>query len=304
MSTSQDARRAFAGAVAAEEIVILPGIQDALSARLAQLAGAKALYAGCYALHAGLLGEPDFGQLGLAELTEHYRRICARTSLPVLAEAGPSPADTTQIGRAVRLMEQAGIAGLVLEDQLAPRRSGLAGGKKLIPVVEMLARLKAALDARQENMMIVARTGAREIEGLEAATERAQLYRAAGADMLIVEAPLNAEEMSYICAEIPGPCLASVTEGGRSPALPAYVLEEIGYAAVAFPTAATFLAAQIWTRFYAGIVKSGDSSIFGGEMLPLNALNEVLGLAAIQETERRSHAYAIGLLERAAQDEE
>lgn len=301
MTNSRKKRCELRRQVENDQILVLPGVHDVLSARLAELSGAQALISGGYSLHASLLGEPDIGLLGLGDMVDHYYRLCDRVALPVVADADTGYGEAAQIGRTIRLYEQAGVAALILEDQVSPKRCGHMQGKRVVPIVEMLAKLKAALDARQDSeMMIIARTDAREVEGLEAAIERAQLYREIGADMLFVEAPLSAEEMRHICAEIPAPCLANNIEGGKSPLLPASLLDEIGYAAVAFPVSASFLAAQIWLRFYADILKSGDSSALVREMLPFASFNELLGLNEKRDIERKAHSFAMGLLEQAA----
>jgi len=294
-------RQTLRSKIAEDRILVIPGVHDILSGRLAELSGAEALISSDYAAHANLLGQPDIGELGLGELANHYARLCDRVSIPVIADAATGFGEAAQIRRTVRVLEQTGVSALIIEDQASPKRSGHMQGKRVIAIVEMLAKLKAALDARTDSdLMIIARTDARDVEGLEAALERAQLYREIGADMLFVEAPLNAEEMRYICAEIPAPCLASNIEGGKSPILPASLLEDIGYAAVAFPASTSFLAAQIWCRFYAELMKTGNSASMAGEMLPFNTFNELLGLPERREAERKAQSVALGLMERVA----
>lgn len=283
------------------EILALPGAHDALSARLIELAGFEALTAGGYAAHATLLGAPDIGQLGLAEMADHYARLCDATSLPLLADADTGYGTAIHVARTVRAYERAGVAALFLEDQVAPKRCGHMDGKRVVPVTEMIAKVKAAVDARVDpDLVIMARTDARAIEGLEAAIERAQLYRDAGADLIFVEAPLTADEMARICSEIPAPCMANHVEGGKTPLLTAAQLEDIGYACVAYPVAATYAIAHTLRRLYGALRETGDTVALQGEMLSFAGFHEIVRLPALREMERAGDAFARDLLERAA----
>ena len=292
----------FRDLIEAEEILVLPGIFDALSARLAAAAGFQALVGGGYAATASLIGAPDIGQLGLGEMADHYRRLCDSVEVPILADADTGFGDSINVARTVRTYERAGVAALIIEDQVAPKRCGHMDGKRVIPVADMIAKLKSALDTRIDpDMMIVARTDARAIEGLEAAIERAQLYRAVGADMIFVEAPLSADEMAYICSAIAAPCLANNVEGGKTPILSAERLEEIGYAAVAFPVSASYVAAKALRGFFTELHASGDSSALSERMLHFSAFHEIVGLEKLRDQERAADAFARELLERAAE---
>ena len=292
----------FRDLIEAEEILVLPGIFDALSARLAAEAGFQAVVGGGYAATASLIGAPDIGQLGLAEMADHYRRLADSVEVPILADADTGFGDSVNVARTVRTYERAGVAALIIEDQVAPKRCGHMDGKRVISVADMIAKIKAALDARVDgDLMIVARTDARAIEGLEAAVERAQLYRAVGADMIFVEAPLSTDEMAYICSAIAAPCLANNVEGGKTPILSAERLEEIGYAAVAFPVSASYVAAKALRAFFADLHAAGDTSTLTDRMLHFAAFHEIVGLPKLREQERACDAFARELLERAAE---
>lgn len=292
----------FRRLIEADEILVLPGIYDALSARLAELAGFRAIVGGGYAATASLIGAPDIGQLGMTEMAEYYARICDSVAIPVLADADTGYGDSINVARTIRAYERAGVAAILLEDQVAPKRCGHMDGKRVVPVVDMIAKIKAALDARQDpDLMIVARTDARAIEGLEAAVERAQLYRAAGADMIFVEAPLSIDEMAYICSAIEAPCLANNVEGGKTPIHSAARLEEIGYAAVAFPVSAAYVTAKALHGFFAALRESGDSRDLADRMLSFAAFHDIVGLPRLREQERACDAFARDLLERAAE---
>jgi methylisocitrate lyase len=172
-------------------------------------------------------------------------------------------------------------------------------GKRVIPTADMVAKLKAALDVRQDaDLVIMARTDARATEGLEAAIERAQIYREAGADLIFVEAPLTADEMSRICTEIPAPCMANNVEGGKTPLLSAETLQQIGYAVVAFPVAATYVIAHALARFYATLKATGETTSMQREMSSFAAFHDIVGLPALREFERGCDAFARDLMER------
>jgi 2-methylisocitrate lyase-like PEP mutase family enzyme len=272
--------------VEAPEILLLPGVHDALTLRLAEQAGFEAVTCGGYAATASLLGAPDVAQLGMSEMAEMYARLCDLTELPVFADADTGYGGTANVARTVRAFERAGVAGLFIEDQVAPKRCGHMEGKRVVPVAEMVAKIKAALDARSDtDLVIMARTDARAVEGLEAAVERAQIYREAGADLLFVEAPLTVEEMSYICAEVPGPCMANNVEGGMTPILPAAALEEIGYAMVAYPVAASYAIAYAVAGLYEALARDGTSDAWRQNMVDFTSFNELVGLARLRAEE-------------------
>jgi methylisocitrate lyase len=272
--------------VEAPEILLLPGVHDALTLRLAEQAGFEAVTCGGYAATASLLGAPDVAQLGMSEMAEMYARLCDLTELPVFADADTGYGGTANVARTVRAFERAGVAGLFIEDQVAPKRCGHMEGKRVVPVEEMVAKLKAALDARSDtDLVIMARTDARAVEGLEAAVERAQIYREAGADLLFVEAPLTVEEMTYICAEVPGPCMANNVEGGMTPILPAPALEEIGYAMVAYPVAASYAIAYAVAGLYENLARDGTSDAWRQNMVDFASFNELVGLSRLRAEE-------------------
>jgi methylisocitrate lyase len=292
----------FRQLVEADEILTLPGVHDALSARLAEAAGFSAVTCGGYAATASLLGAPDIAQLSMTEMADMYTRLAEATKLPILADADTGYGNAINVARTVRAFERAGVAAVFIEDQVAPKRCGHMDGKRVIPVTEMVAKLKAALDARIDpDFSIMARTDARATEGLEAAIERAQIYREAGADIIFVEAPLTVDEMSRICSEVPAPCMANNVEGGKTPLLSAEALQEIGYALVAFPVAATYVIAHALAKFYGVLKATGESASLQKEMSSFSAFHEIVGLAGYREFERGCESFARDLLERVAE---
>jgi methylisocitrate lyase len=294
----------FRELIEAPEILLLPGVHDALSARIAAEVGYQAITCGGYAATASLLGAPDIAQLSMTEMADLYARLCDCVSLPILADADTGYGNAVNVARTVRAFERAGVAALFIEDQVAPKRCGHMEGKRVIPVAVMVAKLKAALDARHDHdLVIMARTDARAIEGFEAAIERAQIYREAGADVIFVEAPLTVDEMMRICSEVPAPCMANNVEGGKTPLLAAAQLEEIGYAAVAFPVAATYAIAQTLRRLYTVLLQSGETASLQKDMVGFTAFHDIVGLPQLREMERGCEGFARDLLERLADPE-
>jgi methylisocitrate lyase len=291
----------FRRLVDAPGILVLPGIQDALTARIAEAAGFAAVTCGGYAATAALLGQPDTSQLGLMEMAEHYARICDAVSVPVFADADTGFGNVTNVRRAVRAYERAGVAGLFIEDQLFPKRCGHMAGKAVVPAEEMVGKLKAALDARRDaDLVIMARTDALAINGLDDAIERGQLYRAAGADMVFVEAPRDIDQMRRICAEIDAPCMANNIEGGLTPFLPAAELEAIGYAMVAFPVATTYAIAATIGRLMQTLHATGTTADAADAMLDFTTFNALVGLPELRAAEERDLAFARRLMDAGA----
>ena len=285
--------------IAAPDILVMPGVHDALGARLAEAAGFSALTAGGYGATATLLGRPDSSQLSLTELSEMYSRLCDATSLPLLADADTGFGNVTNVARTVKLYEKAGVAGLFIEDQVFPKRCGHMAGKAVIDAADWLAKIKAAQDARvDEDLVIMARTDALAVNGLDDAIERAQLAREAGADLLFVEAPTTVAQMRRICAEVPGPCLANNIETGLTPLLPAAELQAIGYAVVVFPVAATYAVAHALRDLFATIRRTGSTAECLNALVTFDEFNELVGLSAQRQRESDSQDFAEALVAR------
>ncbi|HEY3179320.1 MAG TPA: oxaloacetate decarboxylase [Casimicrobiaceae bacterium] len=285
--------------IAAPEILVMPGVHDALGVRLADAAGFDALTAGGYGATATLLGRPDSSQLSLTELADMYSHFCDATELPLLADADTGFGNVTNVARAVRLYEKAGVAGLFIEDQVFPKRCGHMSGKAVVAAEEWLAKIKAALDARIDpDFVIMARTDALAVNGIDDAIDRACLAREAGADLLFVEAPTDVSQMRRICREIPGPCLANNVETGLSPLLPADELQAIGYAVVVFPVAATYAAAFALRDLFATIRRTGTTSEYLPRMLAFDEFNELVGLPGQRRREAELQDFAAALVAR------
>ncbi|MEX1108116.1 MAG: oxaloacetate decarboxylase [Dongiaceae bacterium] len=281
--------------IEADPILMLPGAHDALSARIAEQAGFQAVTCGGYASSASLLGAPDVGQLSMSEMADVYARLCDAVAIPVFADADTGYGNTTNVARTLRAYERAGVAGLFIEDQVSPKRCGHMQGKQVVPPVEMMAKLKAALDARQDaDLVLMARTDARAIEGIDAAIERANLYLETGVDLIFVEAPQSIEEMRRICSEIAAPCFANYLEGGRTPLLSAKELEDIGFAVVAYPVSATYAIARTLQEVYAILRRDGETESFRERMLEFDEFNRLVGLDELRAREDGYAAEAAG----------
>ncbi|MEO5700222.1 MAG: oxaloacetate decarboxylase [Casimicrobiaceae bacterium] len=285
--------------IAAPDILVMPGVHDALGVRLAEAAGFAAVIAAGYGATATLLGRPDSSQLSVTEFADMYGRYCDATDLPVFADADTGFGNVTNVERTVRLYERAGVAGLFIEDQVFPKRCGHMAGKAVVPTEEWIAKIKAALDARVDpDLMIMARTDALAVHGLDEAIARAQLAHEAGADLFFVEAPTSIEEMQRIVSEIPGPCLANNVETGLSPLIPAQALQAIGYAAVVFPVSATYAAAYAMRTVFETIRATGTTEDCMTRMLSFTDFNELVGLPAQRQREAHLQDFASRLTER------
>ena len=229
--------------LARSPLLIAPGCFDCLSARLVEVAGFEAAYITGSGLSMSCLGAPDVGLASFSEVLDRVKRICDVLTIPVIADGDTGFGGPLNTVRAVRDFERGGVSAIQLEDQQDPKRCGHEPGRRLVAPDEMAARIKAACEARLDDaFLVIARTDARTDLGLQAAIDRAGLYREAGADVLFIESPETEAEMDTICHAFPGtPLLANVVEGGRTPCLPAGRLEALGYALAIFPNSLTRL---------------------------------------------------------------
>ncbi len=285
--------------IAAPGLCVMPGVIDPLSARIAADAGFEAVTCGGFAATATLLGQPDSSQLGMTEMADHYARICDAVDIPVFGDMDTGFGNVTNVRRAVRAYENAGLAGFFLEDQVFPKRCGHMAGKAVVPAEDMLAKLKAALDARRDpDLVIMARTDALAVNGLDDAIERVNLYRECGVDMLFVEAPTSIQDMERICREVNGPCMANNVEGGLSPLLSVDELQRIGYAAVAFPVGPLFAVAHTLRALLSDLRQTGTTAGWSDRMLAFDDFTAQVGLPALRQREQSTMDAAAVLAER------
>jgi methylisocitrate lyase len=262
------------------EILILPGAHDALGAKLAEEAGFEALVSGGYSASATLLGEPDTSQLSYIEMADYYTRLCDATTLPVLADADTGFGGITNVVRAVRGYERAGVAALLLEDQVFPKKCGHYAGKRLVSRQEWLGKLKAALDTRTDaDLVIVARTDAVAPHGIDEAIERAWLAREIGADMVFADALETQEQMQRFCSETgAGPTLANMIEGGKTPELSLAQLQAMGFSAALHALAPTYAVAGALRELYGHLRRDGSSRAMRDRLVTFNDFNAIVGL--------------------------
>jgi methylisocitrate lyase len=265
----------------------MPGVQDALTAKIAVSAGFQVITCGGYAATASLIGQPDTSQLSMTEMAEHYARICDAVAVPVFGDGDTGFGNMTNTARTVCSYERSGLAGMFIEDQVFPKRCGHMAGKQVVPTAEMVAKLKAALDARtDDDFVIMARSDALAVNGIDDALERMQIYHETGADLLFVEAPTSIQQMQRICRELDGPCLANNIEAGKTPMLPARQLQEIGYALVTHPVAVTYTIARAVRSMYQTLASSGSSADAMPEMVTFDEFNEIVGLGELRSREQ------------------
>ena len=283
----------FRRLVEAPEMLVLPGVADALGARIAARCGARAIVCGGYAATATLLGRPDTSLLTMTELADHYGRLVDASGLPVFADGDTGFGNVTQVARMTRAYERAGVAGFFIEDQVFPKRCGHMAGKAVVPAAEMVARIKAALDARVDgDLVVMARTDAIAVEGFQAALDRAAMYREAGADALFVEAPRTEAELAQVPAALAAPCMVNNIEGGLTPLLPRDRLARMGYAISVYAVTMPYALARTMQRVLSTLLADGSSAALADEMITFDAFNALVGLADVRAEEARLAAAA------------
>ena len=258
--------------------LLAPGVYDALSASLAQQAGFEALYLSGASIAYTLLGRPDIGLVSSTEVSNTLAHITERVDLPVIVDGDTGFGNALNTQRTVKLFERAGASVIQLEDQTFPKRCGHLRDKTLIPAAEMAGKIRAAVDARQD-MLIMARTDAIAVEGLNAALDRAEAYLEAGADILFIEAPEDAAQMHIITDRFAArvPLLANMVEGGRTPVASVQDLGKIGYRLVIFPGGLVRALAWAARDYFASLKDHGTTDQFRNRMFDFQGLNTVLG---------------------------
>jgi 2-methylisocitrate lyase-like PEP mutase family enzyme len=258
------------------------GAHDVFSARLIEAAGLEAVFLGGFGTAASLLGLPDVGLLTLTEMADAVRRMAERVSIPVVADGDTGHGDLHNVVRTVAEFERAGAAGLLLEDQVTPKRCGHFQGKQIIPADEMVLKLRAALAARRDpDLVIVARTDARAVEGIESAIERANRYGAAGADVCFIEAPESRAELQRIPREVRYPLLVNMLSGGVTPILPVDELGQLGYKIVVCPIESLLVFGTAMRRLIDALLTRGRCDLPAEEMMTFAEVKKVVGLDEI-----------------------
>jgi carboxyvinyl-carboxyphosphonate phosphorylmutase len=274
--------------LARPEPLMAPGAYDGLSARLAEQAGFDAVYMTGFGTTASLIGRPDVGLLTGSEMVDNARRIVSAVDVPVIADADTGYGNAINVVRTVQLFEQAGVAGLQLEDQVAPKKCGHMSGKAVIGTAEMVGKLEAAVAARRDpDLVVIARTDAVAVSGVEDAVARGRAYADAGADVLFVEAPTSADDVERVAGELAGvaPLVFNWAEGGRTPPLPLSRIAELGFSLVIYPIG-TLLAATAGMRALLATLRADGVPSLGG--LPaFDEFTDLVGLPEVQQLEQR-----------------
>ncbi|MGQ0795606.1 MAG: isocitrate lyase/PEP mutase family protein [Nitrosopumilaceae archaeon] len=270
------------------EPLVVPGVYDAIGAKIAQKVGFKAMFQTGYGTSATLLGMPDYGFIGSTETVENARRICSAVSIPVIVDADTGYGNPLSVWKIVKELESAGACGIFLEDQKWPKRCGHMQGKEVIPKEEYAEKLQAALDARKNrDFIIVARTDARALEGLDAAIDRALLYKKIGADAIFVEAPKSVAEMKKIGMSIEAPLVANMIEGGATPLLSAKRLYDMGFKLILYPLSILYANTFATMQILRELRKAGTTSRFKKNLVAFDQFNDIVDLAKYRKMENK-----------------
>ena len=268
--------------------LVLGGVYDGLSTRVAERAGFEVLFMGGFSVAATLLGEPDFGYLTQTEMADAARRVCRLTDRPVLVDADTGYGNALNVIRTVELYQRAGAAGMFLEDQVWPKRCGHMRGKRVVERGEWLAKLRAAIDVRgSDDLFLVARTDAREAIGLDEAIERAKAAADLGADAIFVEAPQSVDEMERIGREVPGPRVANMVEHGKTPLLSPGELHDLGFDLIVTPLAPLMASALALSRTYRLLRARGTMRESLETLMPFDEFNELVELQRNYELDEK-----------------
>ena len=262
------------------ETLLAPGIYDALSGLIAEQSGARAVYLSGASIAYTRFGRSDVGLVSVSEVHDTLAAVSDRIKIPIIVDADTGFGNALNVQRTIRNFERAGAAAIQIEDQSFPKRCGHLDGKVLIKTDEMVGKVKAAVDSRRASgTLIIARTDARAVEGLQEAIDRAHAYQEAGADILFIEAPRSVDEMKLIrkSFHLNIPLLANMVEGGKTPVKTANDLKSLGFNIVIFPGGAVRAATFQLQEYYAGLLENGSNAEFSKRMHDFDSLNAVIG---------------------------
>ena len=270
-------------------IIVAPGAHDASTARIIQQTGGfQAVYMTGSGAAMSILGEPDIGLLTMTEMVTHAHNLARAVDLPVIADADTGYGNALNVMRTVKEYESAGVAALHIEDQVAPKKCGHFEGKQVISMIEMVGKIKAALDARTDpDFVIIARTDSRAVLGLDEAIQRALAYAEAGADAIFVEAPQSLQELETIARSIETPLLVNMDEGTKTPLLTVQELEKMGYKIVIFPRSAPCAAAKTIQELMQLLKQTGTTKGFADRIVTFEERNLITGLAKYRDLEKK-----------------
>lgn len=272
----------------ANDIIILPGVYDALTAKIAEDVGFETAFQTGYGTSASLLGMPDFGFLNAGETLENAKRIINSVNIPILVDIDTGYGNPLNVWKIVKDLERIGAKGIFLEDQVWPKRCGHMTGKSVIPKEEYILKLHAAIDAREDNeFIIVARTDSLAQFGIEEAIERGKEYKRIGADVIFIEAPKTIDQMKLIAKEIKAPLLANMIEEGITPNLTADQLRKMGFKMVVFPLSALYSATFAIKQTLQTLKKTGTTKELKNKMITFQEFNDLVNLSAYNKLEKK-----------------
>jgi len=268
--------------------LVIPGVYDALGAKIAQKVGFEVMFQTGYGTSATLFGMPDYGFIGATETVDNARRICRAVSVPVIVDSDTGYGNALSVWKLVKELESAGAAGIFLEDQRWPKRCGHMQGKEVIPQEEYTEKLSAALDAREsKDFIIVARTDARATEGLDAAIERGKQNKKTGANAVFVEAPRSIEEMKKIGREINAPLVANMIEGGATPLSSAETLNKMGFKIILYPLSVLYANTFATMNILKELKKSGNTTKYKQKVVNFDQFNDLVELPKFRKMEKK-----------------
>lgn len=272
----------------ANDIIILPGVYDALTAKIAEDVGFETAFQTGYGTSAALLGMPDFGFLNAGETLENAKRIINSVNIPILVDIDTGYGNPLNVWKIVKDLERIGAKGIFLEDQVWPKRCGHMTGKTVIPKEEYILKLQAAIDAREDSeFIIVARTDSLAQFGIEEAIERGKEYKRIGADVIFIEAPKTIDQMELIAKEIKAPLLANMIEEGITPNLTANQLKKMGFKMVVFPLSALYSATFAIKQTLQTLKKTGTTKELKNKMITFQEFNDLVNLSVYNKLEKK-----------------
>ena len=268
--------------------LVIPGVFDAIGAKIAEQVGFNAMFQTGYGTSATLFGMPDYGFIGSAETVDNAKRICRAVSVPVIVDADTGYGNALSVWKLVKELEAAGASGIFLEDQRWPKRCGHMQGKEVVSQEEYAEKLGAALDARtSKNFIIVARTDARATEGLDKAIERGLYNKKIGADAIFVEAPKSIAEMKKIGKSINAPLVANMIEGGATPISSAQSLYKMGYKIILYPLSVLFANTFATMNILKELKKTGTTTKFSNKVVSFDQFNDLVELKKFRKLEKK-----------------
>jgi len=268
--------------------LVIPGVYDAIGAKIAEKVGFEAMFQTGYGTSATLFGMPDYGFIGSTETVDNARRICRAVSVPVIVDADTGYGNALSVWKLVQELETAGASGIFLEDQRWPKRCGHMQGKEVVSIDEYAEKLQAALDARSnKNFIIVARTDARATEGLDKAIERGLYYKKVGADVIFVEAPKTIQEMKKIGSAIDAPLVANMIEGGATPISSETKLHEMGFKIILYPLSVLFSNTYATLQILRELKRSGTTRKLNKKLVNFDQFNDLVELKKYRKLEKQ-----------------